>query len=434
MRSFLTMLGVILGVASLITMTSIIESARRKSIEQISAYGGLDRVSISMVKKEKLLEAGGIYKLEGLRVKDAKALIKNHSDFIRNISLQRYHWGYLKHKNRSMRIWHIAGGGPPYFGINKYKVERGREIAMIDDWSLARVCVIGTIIENELFEEHEDALGRQINIEGVNFKIVGILTNYQSEQAFAAGAKKTNIKQKSKKTKLPEYAIKQTKKGRIRVRGRHLWRKYGKNNTLWYKNIVVVLPYSTMEVLFKEDNHIDSIEILLKDSINLDEYVEKMRKTLEKLRGKQDFELKTAAERYEMMSKQIGIFNIVLGSIAAISLIVGGIGIMNVILASISQRIREIGVRKSVGASNLDIFIQFLIETSILALMGGFLGVLLSFGLTSLIKKLAGLDAVISLPAIILALVFSNFVGIAFGIYPSLKAAKLNPINALRYE
>jgi len=434
LRSLLTMLGIVLGVASLITMTSIIESAKRKSIEQISVFGGLDRVSIKIVEKEKLLESGDIYKMTGLEIKDADALIKNHSDFIKNISLQRYHRGYLKHGNQSMRIWHIAAGTPSYFEINKYHVERGRKLSMIDDWSLSRVCVIGTIIEKELFEEYEEALNSKINIEGVDFRIVGILSNYQSGHAFQARTKNTNEKKEKEKKKLPLYAIRKQKGGKSRIKGWHLWRKYGKNNTLWYKNIVVILPYSTMEVLFKEDSYIDSIEIQLKDSINLDNYVERIRQTLEKLRGKQDFEIKTASERYEMVNKQIKTFNLVLGLIAGISLLVGGIGIMNVILASISERIREIGVRKSVGASNLDIFVQFLIETSILALIGGFLGVILSFVFTSLITKFAGLDAIVSLPAIIIALLFSNGVSVIFGIYPSLKAAKLNPIDALHYE
>ena len=180
---------------------------------------------------------------------------------------------------------------------------------------------------------------------------------------------------------------------------------------------------------------VDSYELRMKSSEDLAGQIESMKKSLIRAhRGVEDFKIQPWSEHFEEANKQIQIMSIVFLSIAVIALFVGGIGIMNVILASISERIREIGVRKSVGARNIDIFVQFLIETIILSLLGGIFGVIIGFGLTRVIAGFAGLRTVVPASSIVLSVGVSTFIGIVFGLYPSVKAANLNPIDALRYE
>lgn len=430
-RSFLTMLGITLGVASLITMASIVEGAKVSTMAIMNQWGGLNKVRLKYTSDESAGAGDFTFgaKRSGITFKDVEELYRSHSDIIETVSSQLYARGAVKRGNKLLRVQRIIGVTPSFDVVEQYEIQSGRSLSMFDDWSLARVCVIGTIIRDELFDEYEDPVGQKIEVEGVTLTIVGVFKNYQMSDPLRPAGPAAE----TKKTKSIERAIKEPQKNE-RMSNRSFWRKYGTGNVLWYKNYIICIPFSTIEVAYKGENYIDEVSILLKSPDDLTKKVEDMSRTLKKSRGAEDFELTTAAESYEMMNKQIGIFNIVLGSIAAISLIVGGIGIMNVILASISQRIREIGVRKSVGASDLDIFVQFLIETIIIAMSGGIVGILLSFFSASLIAHLSGLSSSISPASILLSLTFSGLIGIIFGIYPAIKASRLNPITALRYE
>jgi putative ABC transport system permease protein len=430
-RSFLTMLGITLGVASLITMASIVEGAKVSTMAIMNQWGGLNKIRLNYSSDETAGANNVTFgaKRAGITFKDINDISRAHSGIIDSFSPLLYARGNVRRGNKSLYVHRILGVTQSFGKVEQYEVQSGRDLSMFDDWSLARVCVIGDIIKEELFGEHENPVGEKIEVEGVTLTIIGVYKHYQMSDPLRPGRQK----QETKKTAGFEKAIKPADKNQ-QTSGRGFWRKYGTGNVLWYKNFIICVPYSTIQMAYRGDNYIDVVNILLKDTDNLTGKVESISKTLKKSRGAEDFEINTAAENYEMMNKQINIFNIVLGSIAAISLIVGGIGIMNVILASISQRIREIGVRKSVGASDFDIFSQFLIETIIIAMSGGIFGILLSFLSSSLIAGLSGLNASISLSSIALALTFSGLVGIVFGIYPAIKASRLNPINALRYE
>ena len=425
------MLGITLGVASLITMASIVEGAKVSTLAIMNQWGGLNKVQLRYSSDDTAGKGDFTFgaKRAGITFKDIDELYRYHPDIIETISPQLFARASVKRGNKALYVNRIIGVTPAFGRVEQYEVQMGRDLSLFDDWSLARVCIIGTIIRDELFDKYEDVIGEKIEVEGVILTIIGVYKNYQMSDPLRPGKSGGEVK----KTAGIERAVKTSQKNERTSRS-GFWRKYGVNNVLWYKNYIICVPFSTIQMAYRGNNQIDTVNILLKSPDNLTEKVENMSNTLKKARGAEDFELSTAAEKYEMMNKQINIFNMVLGSIAAISLIVGGIGIMNVILASISQRIREIGVRKSVGASDFDIFIQFLIETIIIAMSGGFVGILLSFFSASLIARLSGLNASISPTSIILSLTFSGFVGIIFGIYPAIKASRLNTITALRYE
>lgn len=426
LRSFLTLFGIMLGVASLIAMMSITEGYKRDYIEFMDAWGGLARITVSNVDNETLNELRTRYNAEGLIVSDVDTIVKHNSDIIETISPQKSGGRFLiKYGNKSIRLWGqaVVGATKTFGDINDLEIGQGRNLSDFDEISSQRVTVIGSIIREVLFGDNIDPIGENISVNGSYLTVVGTFAQYRTdedEQQISNNEHKLAI--------VTDDTAEHTS-------GRELWRRFGTTDPYWRKNMNVLMPISTFSTLFKPDQTISTIEIRFNDSVRLEEYIERVKNALRSTRiGYEDFEVSTRADMFEESQKQMKTMSMVFGAIAIISLLVGGIGIMNVILASISERIREIGVRKSVGARKADIFVQFLIETIVLASLGGFLGVMAGSGGSILIARIADMDTFVSPFAIVLAIVSSFIIGIIFGIYPSLKAAKLNPIEALRYE
>jgi putative ABC transport system permease protein len=429
-RSFLTLTGIVLGVTSLIAMISITDGYRKNFTEFMNAWGGLARISIENVDGDTLAELKREYNAKGITVEDITLIKENNSDIIKHIVPQKQRGRFVvKYGNRSMHLHgnSVIGTSAGFADIEKLVIEDGRNIVEFDDIIKSRVCVIGSIIKDELFGETGLPVGEKLSINGRYLTIVGTFEKYLTESE----REKIRLTQKRSDRRL---AI-NTQNEVEHITGRALWRKYGRIDPFFRKNMNVIVPLSTFEILFDPSEGLSTIQIEFKDSERIEEYIERIKTSLRSNRpGYEDFSINTSTELFEQTQKQMQTMSLVFGAIALISLFVGGIGIMNVILASISERIREIGVRKSVGARNMDIFVQFLIETVVLSVMGGFIGVIAGMGVSSLISKLADMATVISPFAIILAVTSSFLIGIIFGIYPSLKAAKLNPIDALRYE
>jgi ABC-type antimicrobial peptide transport system permease subunit len=288
----------------------------------------------------------------------------------------------------------LRGVSPDLTGIHNRELEYGRFIADSDIASKSPVIVIGTHIRDSLFRDEVNAVGQQVRIRNQIYTVIGQFS--------------------------------------------HMEALIGGRNSLRWQNRMNYIPATTAMARYQGGDEVDSIEILADRVESLPDLVEQVHNTLTQThRGIQDFEIRTQEEELQEMKKLENSFTYSLGGIAAISLLVGGIGIMNVMLASVSERIREIGVRKAIGARSHDIFIQFLAEAVVISVVGGLLGLAASVGLLTLAQDFIPQGETIQtvpVTAMFYGFVFSSTIGLLSGIYPAMRAARLDPIDALRYE
>ena len=388
MRSFLTMLGIIIGVASVITMLAIGQGSKKSIQDQIASMG-----SNMLFVMPGTMRFGGVQQgssnTQSLTVNDVQA-IKTGCDAVVAVSPEVRSSGQAVYGNSNWPTT-IYGGNEDYLSIRSWETVSGRNITDEEAKGSAKVCLIGRTVADELFGEGIDPTGETIRFAKIPFKIIGVL------------------------------------------------KEKGQNSFGQDQDDVLIAPYTTVQKRILAQSYIQSIQMSARSAEDSDlaqAQVEEVLRHSHRLRENEDndFEIRSQEELATTMTSITDILTILLGAIAGISLLVGGIGIMNIMYVSVTERTREIGLRMSIGGRGLDILLQFLFESIMLSVFGGLVGVLFGIGASRILSALTSWPVSIMWSSVILSFVVCTVIGVFFGWYPAGRAADLDPIDALRYE
>ena len=415
LRTILTMLGIIFGVCSVIAMLAIGEGASQAAQEAIARLGStnliIETVEPPPERNDTARQERRVIKQYGLTYKDAES-INNTIPDVEVIVPAREIDGVARYKSRKGTV-KVIGTIPWYPLISTIDVICGRFISSIDLHQQRTVCVIDEKVVNAIFG-FDHPIGKDIHMQGNVYRVVGVV----------CAATLLNLDNIEANTTKPQSDSGSEEVG------------------------FVYIPISTAKSRFSEVNYTYSSGSSTYEKVELQtitvkvhsiDHVVPMRNIIGALlrrlhKEKQDYRIVVPLELMRQAKSTQHIFNVVLGSIAAISLIVGGIGIMNIMLATVSERTREIGIRRALGAKKKDIIIQFLSESLIITLCGGIIGIALGFLLPLFVRYFANMPTIITYKSLVLAFGISGAVGVIFGLYPAYRAAGMDPIESLRHE
>ena len=386
LRSLLTMLGIIIGVAAVIALVSIGNGVKQDIEDSISSLGsnllvvlpGAPRTpgarsSQGSMKSLKISDYEAIAKLEGIKAASPMTI----GSYV--VIYQNKNW-----------TTSVAGVNSNFQDVNNWTMTSGRFFSDKNVQNRERVAVVGQTVVKNLFTD-EDPVGKEIRVKNIPFRVIGVLKS----------------------------------KG---------------NGTMGNdQDDTVLIPYTTSMERVEGIDYLRRVYVVAKDDGGIDRLqadIENLLRVRHNIKDTNldDFNIQNMKSIMETVAQTTGTFTLFLGAVAAISLVVGGIGIMNIMLVSVTERTREIGVRKALGATYSVIVTQFLIEAVVISLMGGFIGIAFGIGASKVIGMVSGMSTIVSVPTIIMSFAFSMAIGLIFGIYPARKAAKLNPIDALHYE
>ena len=387
LRTLLTMLGIIIGVAAVIAMVSVGMGVKKNVVDSISRLGS----NLLMVMPGSS-NRGGLRGAAGsvitLTYDDAKAIKEKIKD-VSYVSptVQGSYQVVYGHENWNTTV---TGVIPEYVSIQSMTLKSGLFFSEHDVEVRSRVAVIGTTVASNLFGE-VNPVGKKIRVGNAPYTVIGLLASK------------------------------------------------GQSNMGQDQDDVVLIPLTTAQERLIGITYVRSINVQVSDSDKMDSVQAQIENLLRqrhriKKGAEDDFNVRNLTSLMETMTQTTTMITLLLGSVAGISLIVGGIGIMNIMMVSVTERTREIGIRKAMGATFNNVMLQFLIESTMISVIGGIIGIFLGIGLAKAISEFGDFTTVISALSIVVSFGFSLFVGIVFGMLPARKAAKLDPIDALRYE
>jgi putative ABC transport system permease protein len=386
LRAVLTMLGIIIGVGAVITMVALGSGAQKAVEERIAALGA-----------NVLTVFAGQGRMGGIRITDQTILTTDdYQALLRDAKLlkavvpEMQQSFQVKYGNQNSNI-NVVGTTPNYIQVRNYTVPHGRMFTSGDDEARQRYAVLGASVPRMLGANPAAMIGQTIQVRGINFEIIGVL----SEKGAAGG-----------------------------------WGNPDEQ---------ILIPLQTAKYRVAGSDRLRSMAVQVADGVPVEQGmvdVERVLRREHKIRPGQenDFTIRNQQDLLTTQQQTTQVFTTLLASIAAVSLLVGGIGIMNIMLVSVTERTREIGVRKALGATRGNIMLQFLVEALALCLVGGALGVLVGVGAAVTLSRVMQWNTLISPAAVTIAFGFSALVGLFFGLWPARRAASLDPIVALRYE
>ena len=388
-RSFLSMLGIIIGVAAVIVMMAIGQGSKQSIRENISQMG----TNIIMIRPGADKGMGGVRQdpssMQTLKVDDYEA-IKKDAKYISYISPEVTASGQAINGNNNTSTT-LYGESPEYLSIKQWEKVSGNEFTDEDIKKSAKVCLIGKTVRDELFGENVDPVGKMIRFKSIPFRVIGVL--------------------KSK----------------------------GYNSFGMDQDNLIITPYTTVMKRVTAQTYLSSVNCSALTEEMTDDAIEELTSILRqqhKLKedADDDFTIRSQQEMMETMSSTMDTVTLILVVAAAFSLLVAGIGIMNIMLVSVTERTKEIGLRMSVGARGIDISNQFLIESIIISVTGGVLGIMLGAALSLGANYVFSLPTSIPMWSIVVSFIVCTIIGVAFGYFPARKAARMDPIEAIRYE
>jgi putative ABC transport system permease protein len=388
LRSVLTMLGIVIGVAAVIAMVALGRGAQRAVNERIASLG----TTLLTIRPGQVFTGGIASSVDRARleVSDADALVQHGTVFAAvQPEMQRQLQVQFRNNNTSTNI---TGTTPNYLEVRKYEIATGRMFTHADDEGRKRYAVVGATTAGNLSpDDPDDLVGQSIRIRGIEFEVIGVLAPKGGASGFGD----------------PDDQV--------------------------------LIPLNTARFRVMDTKYLRDINVLAQNESMIPQTMTEIERILRREHrippGKEDdFDIRNQADFLNAFQQTTQVFGLLLAGIATVSLLVGGIGIMNIMLVSVTERTREVGIRKALGATRANILLQFLIEAIVLCIAGGIIGIVLGAGGASVLRFVMHWNTDVSMGSIVLAFFFSALVGVIFGVWPARRAAHLDPIVALRYE